>query len=106
VSVPPPTQVRISILRVPDCPSVSRIRADVEAVVRRTGAAAVVEEVEGPYASPTLLIDGIEIDGYPLGLDPACRIDVPSSDDITAAVLAGRSRTSATRPAGLRGGPR
>jgi hypothetical protein len=32
----------------------------------------------GLDAAPTLLIDGIELDGYPATADPACRIDLPT----------------------------
>jgi hypothetical protein len=100
----PDAELCISIVHVPDCPSVSRAREEVDAALERVGATALVEEIEGAYPSPTVLIDGVEIDGYPLGTDPACRIDVPTPDQIAAAIIAALAR--ATHPADVRGGLR
>ena len=91
-------ELRISILHVPDCPQVPRLAAEVQAALRHLGTTAVVEEIEGPYRSPTLLVNGIEIDGYPTGSDPACRIDLPTRKEITAAIVAVRAPHTATRP--------
>lgn len=93
----PGAELRISILHIPDCPSLVRARQGVRAAVELVGATAVVEEIEGPYPSPTVLIDGVEIDGYPLGSGAACRIDVPTPDQIAAAVRAARIRPPAPR---------
>jgi hypothetical protein len=91
----PPGELRVSILHVPDCPSVSRVRAALEVALECVGAAAVIEEIEGAYPSPTVLIDGVEIDGYPLAPDPACRIDLPAAEEIAAAILStGARRTT------------
>jgi hypothetical protein len=92
VPVAPSAALQISILHVPDCPSIGRVRDAVEVALARVGATAVVEEIEGDYPSPTLLIDGVEIDGYPLRSDPACRIELPTHEEITAAVLAAIAR--------------
>jgi hypothetical protein len=92
---PASPEIRVAILHVPDCPLVSRLRADVHAVLARIGSSAVIEEIEGAYRSPTLVIDGVEIDGYPAGDDPACRIDLPSQDEITSAVLAATAKRQA-----------
>ncbi|HTW06399.1 MAG TPA: MerR family DNA-binding protein [Acidimicrobiales bacterium] len=63
-------------------------------LLERVGATAVVEEAEGPYPSPTVLIEGVEIAGYPLGPGPACRIDLPTRDEIAAAILAACTRAT------------
>lgn len=99
----PVAELRVFILHVPDCPSAGRVRDEVDAALERVGATAVVEEIEGPYRSPTVLIAGVEVEGYPLGSDPACRIDVPTSVEITAAILAARRRG---HPARVIGGSR
>jgi hypothetical protein len=85
---PAPGEMRISIVHIPDCPSAGRMRAEVEAALERTGATAVIEEIEGAYPSPTLLVDGVMVDGFPLGAGPACRIDVPAREQIASAILA------------------
>lgn len=97
----PPAGFRISIYHVPDCPSVGRVRAEVEAALDRIGATAVVEEIEGAFPSPTVLIDGAEIDGYPLGSGAACRIGLPASQEIEDAILARARREHSARPGEL-----
>lgn len=84
----PPGELLISILSVPDCPSLSRVRAELQAALDHLGATAVVEEIEGAFSSPTVLIDGAEIDGYALGSDAACRISLPNPVEIKDAILA------------------
>lgn len=84
---PPPAGLEVHILHVPDCPLVGRARADVEFALASIGATAVVEEIEGPYPSPTVLIGGVDVTGRPLGVGPACRLDLPTRAQIVSAVL-------------------
>lgn len=77
---------RIQILRLPDCPLAGDLRSRVEWCVARTGMSATVEEVEGPYPSPTLLIDGADVTGRRPGAGPSCRLDVPGEGQILAAL--------------------
>jgi len=88
----PPGKLVISIFRVHDCPSAGRVRAEVEAALDHLSATAVIEEIEGAFLSPTVLIDGAEIDGYPLRSDPACRTVLPAAAEIEGAILAARAR--------------
>ena len=97
----PPGELRISILHVPDCPLIGPVRETLEAALESVGATAVIEEIEGEYPSPTLLIDGVEVAGYPLGSDPACRIHLPTMQEIATAVgTALVRRTDQTRGEG------
>jgi predicted RNase H-like HicB family nuclease len=88
----PPGELRISIFHVPDCPSVSRVRQTLEEALDSVGATAVIEEIEGAYPSPTVLIDGAEIDGYRLASGPACRIGLPEAGELAAAIVAASAR--------------
>jgi hypothetical protein len=45
---------------------IGRVREAVQVAFERVGATAIIEEAEGDYPSPTLLIDDVELDGYPL----------------------------------------
>jgi hypothetical protein len=90
----PSAELRVSILHVPDCALIDRVREEVEVALERVGATAIMEETEGEYRSPTLLIDGVELDGYRLESEPACRIKLPNSDEVTAAILAALARRS------------
>lgn len=92
--VRPPAELWISILHVSDCPWLGRLRAEVEAALEETGTTALVEEIGGPFLSPTLLINGVAIDGYPLTAQAACRIGLPSREEITSAIVAARDRTT------------
>jgi hypothetical protein len=87
---PPRPVLRISILHVDGCPLVRRLRTEVEQALERITATAVIEEIEGPYPSPTLLIDGADLEGSRLGSDPACRLDLPSRAQIVSALLTAR----------------
>jgi hypothetical protein len=77
---------RIQILRLPDCPLAGRLRSLVEWCVARSGVNATLEEVEGPYSSPTLLINGADVTGRRAGGAPSCRLDVPGEGQILAAL--------------------
>ena len=79
---------RICILHVPGCPLVSQLRADVEIALVSAGAKAVIEEIEGSYPSPTLLIDGMDVTGRALSSVPGCRLDLPAREQIVVAIRA------------------
>lgn len=80
------TPVRIVILHVPDCPLVEQVRATVNAAVIAAGIEATIEEIEGAFASPTLLIDGVGVKGGPFHDVPSCRLDLPTEEDVLVAL--------------------
>lgn len=90
----PLRNLRICILHVPDCPLVGRVRADVESALAGVGATAVIEDLEGPYPSPTLLIDGVDATGQSFAAEPTCRLDLPTKEQIAGAILAARVATA------------
>jgi hypothetical protein len=78
---------RIELLHVRDCPLVGRLRAVLEDCLNAAGLPATVEQREGPYPSPTLLIDGRDVvTGKPPGATACCRLDLPSAEQIRAAL--------------------
>lgn len=83
----PPT-IAVQLLHVPDCPLVDAIRDTLGRSVAKTGVQITVEDIEGPYPSPTLLIDGIDVTGHEPARGPSCRLDLPTEDDIVAALRA------------------
>lgn len=98
--------VRIQLLHVPGCPNLGQLRRRVESVISDLGVATVIEEVEGPYHSPTLLVNGEDVTGRPLGSDPSCRLDIPTDEQITAAMrrISGEAEpipSAATAPSSL-----
>lgn len=94
--------LQLSILHVPDCPLVARLRAEVDIALERVGTTAVIEVIEGTFRSPSLLIDGVEIDGYAPGNEPACRVVLPSQDQITSAIVGATARRQARMTGGSR----
>jgi hypothetical protein len=93
---------------VPGCPLVSQLRADVEIALASAGARAVIEEIEGSYPSPTLLINGIDVTGRAPSTDPGCRLDLPAREQIMAAIRAAGTPAAQTvnlERRATRGGP-
>lgn len=86
MKAPATGDVSIQILRVPDCPRVSQVRALLERGLSRVGLTAQVHELEGSYPSPTLLIGGTDVTGRTPEMAASCRIDLPTEDQIVAAL--------------------
>jgi hypothetical protein len=84
----PLPELRIQILHVADCPLVGGVRRDVQECLDRYGVDALIEEVEGLYPSPTLLVGGRDVTEHPPGAGPACRLDLPSRGQISRAIEA------------------
>ena len=85
---PPLPEIRIQILHVADCPLVVGVRKNLQECLDQYGADALIEEVEGPYPSPTLLVGGRDVTEHPPGVGPACRLDLPSRHQISRAIEA------------------
>ncbi|MGH8987681.1 MAG: alkylmercury lyase [Acidimicrobiales bacterium] len=92
---PPTLPVRIQILHVPDCPLVDGLRALVARCVAQSAASVIVEEIEGPYMSPTshmshmsptLLVNGQDVTGLQIVDAPSCRLVLPTGEQILAAL--------------------
>jgi hypothetical protein len=85
--------VRVQLLHVPDCPLVSRVREALSDCLQRVGLPVHVEDLEGAYASPTLLIDGIDVaTGAAPPREICCRFDLPTRAQITIALNRAASR--------------
>jgi hypothetical protein len=79
--------VRVQLLHVADCPLVSRVRDTVSDCLQRVGFPVRVEDIEGAYPSPTLVIGGIDVaTGAPPPREICCRFDLPTGAQITAAL--------------------
>jgi hypothetical protein len=80
--------IHIQLLHVPDCQRVDRVRAALKSVLAKTSVRMAFEDIEGPYPSPTLLINGIDVTGRRRDPGPSCRLDLPTEDDIVVALRA------------------
>ena len=78
--------LRVQILHVADCPLLGQARNLVETALKRSGMHATFEEIEGPYPSPSVLINGKDVTGREPSQTAACRLDLPTEDQILAAL--------------------
>jgi hypothetical protein len=67
---------------------VGRLRADVETALQALGSMAGIDLVEGRFSSPTLLIDGVALERFHPGDEAACRVDLPTREEIASAIAA------------------
>jgi hypothetical protein len=78
--------VIVELRSVPDCPNLEPVRAAVCACLAELGRPADVIERVGEFSSPSVLVDGVDVlhgggDG-----PAACRLDLPTAEDIRAAL--------------------
>jgi hypothetical protein len=83
---------RLELLHVPGCPSVDSVRATIEDCLREAGINVIIHEREGAFASPALLIDGVDVvSGAPAQTPGSCRLDLPNRGQIVAALKTERA---------------
>lgn len=79
-------RVVVQMRRVPDCPHIARVRELVRRVATETGVPIELEEVVGNFPSPTVVIGGRDVTGEPLGEGASCRLDLPTEEQVRAAL--------------------
>ena len=86
--------VVVRLLHVPGCPLTGRVMATLRDCLAGTGIPVRVEDVEGDFPSPTLLVGGVDVvTGAAPPACPCCRLDLPTG----AAILAALERAAASR---------
>lgn len=80
--------VTVELRRLSDCPLAERVRATLNQVAAETGVTVSLVEVEGSFASPSLLVDGADVTGRGAEDGVACRLDLPTEEQVRAALLA------------------
>jgi hypothetical protein len=79
--------IAIQVLRTADCPHADVVRDLAQRCLRQAGLAGTVEESVGAFASPTVVIRGVDV---MTGVAPVhascCRLDLPSEADIAKAL--------------------
>lgn len=78
----------IELLRAPDCPNATPVRAVLDECLAELGIVAPVNERVGAYASPSVLVDGVDVVARPPGGHerPCCRLDLPDRDQLRTAL--------------------
>lgn len=80
--------MKIELLHVPSCPHVEEARRTLRACLAQLQLDAPIQEREGDFPSPTILVDGLDVMGQPEGTGAMCRLDRPDADRIMAALRA------------------
>jgi hypothetical protein len=80
--------MNVELLLAQDCPNAPAARAVLAACLRRLGLDIRVRERVGDFASPTILVDGVDIMTDVTGGPPtqACRLDLPTEARLLAAL--------------------
>lgn len=78
--------MNIELRSVPGCPNLPPARDLLRACLAELGLPLSVAEVVGEYPSPSVLVDGMDVMGIPVGAVSSCRLDVPTADAIRAAL--------------------
>jgi hypothetical protein len=80
--------MNVELLLAPDCPNAAAARAVMTACLDRLGLDLRVRERVGQFASPTVLVDGLDVMTGAHGAPPvrACRLDVPAEARVLAAL--------------------
>jgi hypothetical protein len=91
--------LRVQLLHVAECPLVDGVRETVRQALARAGCDVRIEELEGDYPSPTLLVDGIDVvTGQPVAPHCACRLDSPTEEQVVVALCGARPRARGAAP--------
>lgn len=78
--------MKIELLHVADCPHTDAARALLVQCLAELQLDAAVEDKEGAYPSPTILVNGVDVMGAPPVIAAACRLDVPTKHRLLVAL--------------------
>jgi hypothetical protein len=77
----------VELWHVHDCPLIDQVRAVLRECLDGAGIAVPVQERQGDYPSPTLVINGVDVaTGAAPGSGVCCRLDLPTREQIQAAL--------------------
>ena len=80
--------MKIELLHVPGCANLDYARQLLRSTLSELGLDEQIEEEEGAYPSPTILIDGTDIMGRPDATGASCRLDLPMRERLGGALQA------------------
>ena len=78
--------IRVELLHISDCPHTAAARSLLHSCLQEVGLQAGFTEREGPFPSPTIRINGVDVMGAPSSMAAACRLDVPTRERVLAAI--------------------
>ncbi|MEC4017102.1 organomercurial lyase [Streptomyces sp. H27-D2] len=87
----------VELRSVPDCPHLPATRALLRSCLAELGLPLSFTEVVGEYPSPTVLVEGVDVMGGAGEEQAACRLDLPTRQDIRAALCAAMADRAPSR---------
>ena len=80
--------MNVELLLCADCPHAAAARAVLAECLHRLGLSISVRERVGDFASPTVLVDGVDVMTGAAGAPPmrACRLDIPTVPRVLTAL--------------------
>ena len=78
--------MKIQLLHVSSCPHSDAARALLNECLTELQLEAAIEDKEGAYPSPTILVNGVDVMGAPAFQAAACRLDVPTKQRLLVAL--------------------
>jgi hypothetical protein len=78
--------VKIEVLHVSGCPHVHAARTLLRECLTELQLDVAVEDREGAYPSPTILVNGVDVMGAPALVTASCRLDIPTKPRLLAAL--------------------
>ena len=76
----------VQILHVPDCPLLPSARRAVDRAVASIGVDVCIDEVEGAFPSPSVMVDGEDVTGASVSGGARCRLDLPTEQQVRGAL--------------------
>lgn len=81
-----PLEPLVEVLHAPDCPHVDQARALLRSCLADLQLDMPIQEREGDYPSPTILVNGVDVMGRTDSQGAMCRLDLPTRDNVIAAL--------------------
>lgn len=78
--------IEVELRYVAGCPHADAARALLRACLTELKLDVAIEDKEGEYPSPTILVNGEDVMGAPASQAAACRLDVPNRQRLLAAL--------------------
>lgn len=76
----------VQIVHVPDCPLLPSARRAVDRAAASLGTHVRIDEVEGAFPSPSVMVDGEDVTGTSIKGGAQCRLDLPTDQQIRVAL--------------------
>ena len=76
----------VKILHMPDCPLLPAAREAVDRAAAALGAQVHIDEVEGAFPSPSVVVGGTDVSGGSPSGGACCRLDVPTDEQLRGAL--------------------